>query len=237
MDLLKFSTKAVRVLLVVNVLMFGLSYALPNLTEMLALHYYKSSLFRPFQLLTHLFMHGGFAHLAFNMYALLMFGSVVERQIKTPRFLTLYFLAGIGAFVLHMLVVSYQLSDLPTALIEEFRTQGLQILTEGKNYADEALAKNNLKFNGAMVGASGAIMGVLAAFGVLYPNMKLGIIFIPVYFKAKYFIPFYMAIELFLGVKEFSWDNIAHFAHIGGALVGFGLMMSWKKEVPRNQFS
>lgn len=171
------------------------------------------------------------------MYALLMFGSVVERQIGTSRFTIMYFLSAIGAFVLHMLVVTYQLSDLPLDVVEQLRNEGAQILSEGKNYSDEFLGKSNLKFNGAMVGASGAIMGVLAAFGVLYPNMKLGIIFIPVYFKAKYFIPFYMAIELFLGVNEFSWDNIAHFAHIGGAIVGFVLMMIWKKDMPRNQFS
>lgn len=228
-NFLENTSPTVKVLLAINVFMFLLTWMMPEMQQTLALHYYESPLFEPFQLVTHFFMHGGLGHIAFNMYALVMFGSVVERFLGAQKFLTLYFLSAIGAFVLHMLVVNYQLSALAPEVLETVRTQGAEILAEGKNYTDEVLGKANLKFNGAMLGASGAIMGILAAFGVMYPNAKLGIIFLPFQFKAKYFIPFYMAIEIFLGVNEFSWDNIAHFAHIGGAIVGFLLMMLWRR--------
>lgn len=228
-NFLENTSSTVKVLLAINVFMFLLTWMMPEMQQTLALHYYESPLFEPFQLVTHFFMHGGLGHIAFNMYALVMFGSVVERFLGAQKFLTLYFLSAIGAFVLHMLVVNYQLSALAPEVLETVRTQGAEILAEGKNYTDEVLGKANLKFNGAMLGASGAIMGILAAFGVMYPNAKLGIIFLPFQFKAKYFIPFYMAIEIFLGVNEFSWDNIAHFAHIGGAIVGFLLMMLWRR--------
>lgn len=131
--------------------------------------------------------------------------------------------------VLCSLRVPVGLSDLSPEVVEQLRTEGAEILANNQNYIDDFLGKANIKFNGAMLGASGAIMGILAAFGVMYPNAELGIIFLPFRFMAKYFIPFYMAIEIFLGVNEFSWDNIAHFAHIGGAIVGFVLMMMWRQ--------
>jgi len=235
-NLLENTSPTVKVLLAINIAMFVLTYFMPEMQQTLALHYYKSPLFKPFQIITHFFMHGGIGHIMFNMYALVMFGSVVERFLGAQKFLTLYLLSAVGAFVLHMFVVSLQLGDLTPELIEQLSTQGAEALASGQNYTDEVLAKANLKFNGAMLGASGAIMGILAAFGVMYPNAELGIIFLPFRFKAKYFIPLYMAIEIFLGVNEFSWDNIAHFAHIGGAIVGFVLMMMWKQKASRTSY-
>jgi rhomboid-like protein len=229
------ATTTVKALLAINVLIFVITYFMPEMQQSLALHYFKSPLFKPYQIITHFFMHGGFGHIAFNMYALVIFGSVVERIIGAQKFLTLYLLSAVGAFILHMLVVNFQLADLSPETIQQLSTEGADILASNQNYVDETLGAANLKFNGAMLGASGAIMGVLAAFGVMYPDAKLGIIFLPFQFKAKYFILFYMAIELFLGVNEFSWDNIAHFAHIGGAIVGFILMMTWKKGYVRRQ--
>ena len=229
-DLFKNTTSTVRVLLAMNVAMFAITYFLPEMQQSLALHYYKSPLFKPFQVVTHIFMHGGIGHIAFNMYALVVFGSVVERFVGVGRFLTLYFLSAIGAFVLHVLVIDLQIGELPPEIIEQLSTQGAEALASGQNYTDEVLAEANIKFNAVMLGASGAIMGILAAFGVMHPNAKLGIILLPFSLKAKYFIPLLIIVELFLGVKEFSWDFIAHFAHIGGAIVGFVLMMTWKQK-------
>ncbi|MFK8058383.1 MAG: rhomboid family intramembrane serine protease [Saprospiraceae bacterium] len=233
-DILERTTPTVKVLLAINVLMFVLTWIMPQMSDVLALHYYESPLFKPFQLVSHFFMHGGLGHIAFNMYALVMFGAVVERMIGAQKFLTLYVLSAVGAFALHMLVVNYQVSGFSSEVLAEVSTQGAEILANGQNYTDEFLGKANLKFNGAMLGASGAIMGILAAFGVMYPNAKLGVIFLPFSLEAKYFIPILIVVEIFLGVKEFSWDNIAHFAHIGGAIVGFGLMMMWKKRDVRS---
>lgn len=229
-NFLENTTSTVKVLLAINVLMFVITYFMPEMEKTLALHYYQNPLFKPHQYVTHFFMHGGPAHIMFNMYALVMFGSVVERHLGAKKFLTLYFLSAIGAFVLHMLVVHYQLLDLTPEIIELLGSKGADALSEGMNFEDEVLAKANVKFNQSILGASGAIMGLLAAFGVMHPNAKLGIIFLPFQFKAKYFIPIVMLVELYLGVKEFSWDFIAHFAHIGGAIVGFVLMMMWKRK-------
>lgn len=223
--------KATKILLFINIGMFGLAYLMPQLDQLLALHYYKSPLFMPHQLLSHLFMHGGFAHLAFNMYALVMFGSVIENTLGTKRFLLLYFFAAIGAFLLHMGIVSFELADVAADIIKTVSTEGAEAIANGKNYTDPLLGGINAKFNGAMVGASGAIMGLFAAFAFLYPNLQLQIIFIPYPIKAKYFMPIYMGIELFLGVTNFEWDNIAHFAHIGGAIFGLILMLIWKNDL------
>ena len=222
-------TITVKVLLAINVAMFAITYFMPEMGQTLALHYYKSPLFRPYQLLSHFFMHGSIAHIAFNMYALIMFGSAVERVIGVKKFLVLYFLSAIGAFLLHMAVVHYQLLDIRPDVLELVMTDGAELISRNFNYTEEPYKYFNAKFNGPMLGASGAIMGLLAAFGVMYPNVRLSILFLPIFFKAKYFLPFVMVIELYLGVKEFSWDFIAHFAHIGGAIIGFVLMMTWKK--------
>ncbi len=223
--------KATKILLFINIGMFGLAYLMPQLNQLLALHYYESPLFMPHQLLSHLFMHGGLAHLAFNMYALVMFGSVIERTLGTKRFLLLYFFSAIGAFLLHMGIVSFELADVAADIIKTVSTDGAEAIANGKNYTDPYLGGINAKFNGAMVGASGAIMGLFAAFAFLYPNLQLQIIFIPYPIKAKYFMPIYMGIELFLGVTNFEWDNIAHFAHIGGAIFGLILMLIWKNDL------
>ncbi len=234
LDMLKDLPKATKVFLVINVALFILTAIFPPLMQILALHYFESSLFMFHQTLTHIFMHGGLAHIMFNMYALILFGSIVEKVLGTKRFCILYFFSAIGAFVLHMGIVWFQLSEVPADTINQLYTKGAEILADGMNYSDEYLGALNLKFNSAMVGASGAIMGLLMAFALLYPNEKLQIIFIPIAFKAKYFIPFYMLIELFLGVRNFEWDNIAHFAHLGGAIFGGLLMFYWINKMKRH---
>lgn len=222
--------KATKTLLFINIGMFAIAAMLPQLNQLLALHYFESPLFMPHQLISHLFMHGGLAHLAFNMYALVMFGSIIENKLGLKRFLILYFFAAIGAFLLHMGIVSYELSGISADVLAMVKTEGAEAIANGKNYTDPYLGGINAKFNGAMVGASGAIMGLFAAFAFIFPNLQLQIIFIPYPIKAKYFMPIYMAIELFLGVSNFQWDNIAHFAHIGGAIFGLILVFIWHKK-------
>ncbi len=230
METIKALPTATKTLLFINIGMFALAYLMPQLNQLLALHYYESPLFMPHQFLSHLFMHGGLAHLAFNMYALVMFGSVIEKTLGTKRFLLLYFFSAIGAFLLHMGIISFELANVAADVIKTVSTEGAEAIANGKNYTDAYLGAINAKFNGAMVGASGAIMGLFAAFAFLYPNIELQIIFIPYPIKAKYFMPIYMMIELFLGVSNFQWDNIAHFAHIGGAIFGLILMVIWRNE-------
>lgn len=133
-----------------------------------------------------------------------------------------------------MVVIRFQLSDIPTDIITTMQTEGADLLASGRNYSDVYLGGINAKLNGAIAGASGAIMGVLAAYAYLYPNTKLGLIFIPVPIKAKYFVPVYMVIELFLGVKSFQWDNIAHFAHLGGGVFGLITILMFFKGKSRD---
>lgn len=201
--------------------MFIVVQIFPSLNRLLALYYFESPLFQPHQIATHIFMHSGLTHLLFNMYALVVFGSAVENKIAGNQYLFLYFFSALGAFLLHMGVVWFQLSDVPQEVISQMQTQGAELLTSNRNYVDAYLSEVNLDLNRAIVGASGAIMGVLAAFAYYFPNTELRLIFFPVPIKAKYFVPIYMVIELFLGVNNFEWDNIAHFAHLGGAIFGF----------------
>ncbi len=184
----------VRVLLIMNVVLFVLDIlARGVLKEYMALYTTNTGIFEPYQVVTHMFMHGGFWHLFMNMFGLYMFGRVLENSINSKRFFILYFLSGLGAAGLQFLV--YYLQGTP----------------------------------GAMIGASGAIFGVVAAFAVLYPNVELMIIPIPVPVKAKYLIPGFMGLSIIMGLSNVRGDVIAHFAHLGGAIIGFALIMFWRK--------
>lgn len=224
----------VKNLLLINVVMFVLSIAMPQVGDKLALHYFDSPFFEPYQIVTHFFMHASIGHIFFNMFALVMFGSQLERVWGPKRFLFFYLFSAIGAFLLHMGVVYYQLMDVPADVIQVIKTDGAEAFANGQNFMDPYLAKINFKYHIPMVGASGAIMGLLAAFAFLFPNTELMLIFLPIPIKAKYFVPIYMVIELYLGVNNFSWDNIAHFAHLGGALFGIILVLIWQRN--KNQF-
>jgi membrane associated rhomboid family serine protease len=254
-------TDVVKHLLIINVLMFVVSFMLNP--DILALHYPASEKFQPFQIVTHFFMHAGFAHIFFNMFALWMFGSALEALWGPKRFLFFYFFCAFGAAILHTLYSYYEISQLQEA-IAQFRAAPnydtywaffndvpfdrlLPRYKEEVNRIGELVMKMNgepgLTSQGAqlmelyvnnkmdipVVGASGAIYGLLLAFGMKFPNAELMLIFLPIPVKAKYFIPFLMVAELFLGVNQFSWDNIAHFAHLGGALSGFLLILYWQK--------
>ena len=260
----------VKHLLILNVIVFAGTYLMGNeelFYRLLALFYPMSDHFGFWQILSHMFMHGNFQHLLFNMFALWMFGTAVEQIFGQRKFLTFYICCGLGAVALTFLVYFIQiypiLSDLEARgfsfeIIKEISSlnilennmfkgeilaQKMQPLLEsyGKSLAQvdtstfRMLFDLNVKSNGSMVGASGAIFGVLVAFGMLNPNAELMLIFLPIPIKAKYFIPGIIAIDLFSaisGMSVFSPSNTAYVAHIGGALTGFLLMYFWKK----NQF-
>ena len=181
--------------------------------DLFALHHYKSTYFQPYQIVTHMFMHGGFFHLAFNMLALWMFGTMVERVWGPKRFLIFYFVCGLGAAFFQLGSYAY-----------DFWQLDHNILSEGLNAKYQDALRSNYT-----VGASGAIMGILAAFGYLFPNTEMIIIPIPVPIKAKWAISGMILLDVFGGVVKVQGDNIAHFAHIGGALIGFLLVLYWNK--------
>ena len=222
----------VKNLLIINVIFYiGTVFLYPALFEKLSMHFVLSEAFQPFQIITHMFMHSqfGFMHILFNMFALWMFGSPLERVWGPQKFLTFYLITGLGAIGLHTLVTYIEFQSLTSAL----SSIEIQTIVEASRYEAERMQPNFQKiwmvYNGEIVGASGAIYGLLVAFGMLFPNTPLMLIFFPVPIKAKYFIPILMVIELTMGVGQFRWDNIAHFAHLGGALFGFIIVMIWKK--------
>lgn len=218
----------VKNLLIINVIMFGFTYLLPslNLDRLLAVYYFNSPNFRIWQPLTYMFMHGGIGHIFFNMFALYSFGSVLESRWGAKRFITFYLITGLGALLLQWAVQAFEVHQITGSI------------TLGSNFSVAALNPTHLAiiqdiYSGGMVGASGAIFGLLVAFGMLYPNAELLIMFIPVPVKAKYIIPIYILIELSLGIAAIQGDSIAHYAHLGGALIGFILVKLWKDKHDR----
>lgn len=195
--------------------------------------------FSLWQPLTYLFLHGGFSHLLLNMLALVSFGVVLERQWGLRRFLTFYFLCGIGAGLVQVAINAYQYEHLWNQLVAAgFEPATLkQVISagEGQVPADPGLKAMLVHlyeiYATPMIGASGAIYGVLVAFGLMYPNAKLAMIFFPVPIAAKFFIPLLLGLDLFSGVTGFSifGGGVAHFAHVGGAVIGFLLMLLWRR--------
>ncbi len=226
----------VKNILIINGLLFLATISLKNyginLTKILALHQFQSSDFMPHQIITHFFMHANFTHLLVNMFAVWMFGTVLENVWGGKRFLTYYMITGIGAAIVHLLVCQYEILSLKAQInpndINTLLENGKRILENNQNYSNQLLGKLNLLINTPTVGASGAAFGILLAFGILFPNTLLYIYFaIPV--KAKYFVIIYGIIELYLGLSNNPADNVAHFAHLGGMLFGFLLLKHWQK--------
>ncbi len=233
-------------LIIINVLFFLATFVFRtkgvDLSVILGAFYPESPNFKPWQVLTYMFMHADFTHILFNMFSLWMFGSVVEQTFGPKKFLILYFLAGFGGFILFNFVNYFQIQDLKETI--QSQGIGLEQIYEGaklslqRSYHTNAVIESSqdatalLKdYITPMVGASGAIYGLLLAFAVLYPNEKLMLIFLPVPIKAKYFIPIMVLIEFYMGYKNVG--NIAHFGHLGGGLIGFLLARSWKKNLYR----
>lgn len=180
-------------------------------------YYPQGYSFEPYQIATHMFAHGGFMHILFNMFVLWMFGRTLENVWGPKRFLLFYLICGVGAAIAHLGIQYIRSEQLLAALEAGTSTEGLI---------------------GAIVpavGASGAIMGLLVAFAYLFPNTELFIMFIPVPVKAKWAVIGYVAIDLFFGLANMSNDNVARFAHLGGALTGFILVWIWNKN-SRNRF-
>ena len=228
----------VKNLIIINVLFYIANMMMnERLFEWMALYFVKNPMFKPFQIITTMFAHGGFFHIGINMFILWMFGSNLERIWGPKRFLTFYMICGIGASVIYSAWNYYQYSQLLPQIdpetAREVMTNGLAVLESGKNYTDEILGKFNRIFNSSAVGASGAIFGIVVAFAMLFPNTKFMLIFLPIPIAAKYFLPAYLLIEFILGIMDFKADPVAHFAHLGGALVGFLLMKYWKLDKQR----
>ena len=260
-------TPVVKQLLIINILFFIGSYFVPVAYDLFALYYPESDNFKVWQLITHMFMHAPFpnvAHILFNMFALYSFGSALEHFWGGKKFLFFYISCGLGAALLHTGVNYFEihslLSDvaslnLSTSEIHQLLNADYSSLFDEKgqmmageiNTLLERVHCTQQQFNtiveasmvskGTVVGASGAIYGLLVAFAFMLPNAELALLFIPVPIKAKYFVPGLLAIDLFLGFKGssifgYGSTGIAHFAHVGGAITGFLMMWFWKK----NQF-
>ena len=246
-------SETVKHLMIINVLMFIGTLFISNgiFYEWFAMYFPANPAFKPWQILTHMFMHGGaylnnlsIMHILFNMFALWMFGTPVEQVLGSRRFLFIYLSAGLGAVAMQVGFYYFQYLPNFNSLIASGLTpdQITQMLSTNKvldtiSQAQLVELQNIFPvFNASMVGASGCIMGVLAAFGMMNPNAELMLIFLPIPIKAKYFIPGIIILDLISGITGqsfFSPSNTAFMAHVGGALTGFFIMWYWKK----NQFN
>lgn len=242
-------SETIKVLIIVNVLFFAGTLLSEDISyRLFSLYFFENPNFEFWQSVTHMFMHGGFMHILFNMYALWAFGSPLEAQWGRKKFLFFYFSAGLGAALIHTLVNYFHFQAGFADLLQAGMTDG-QIFDLLKSAENQILSSGQYSINvpGGMdtanlegmigayinsaVGASGAIYGILVAFGMMYPNVELMLIFLPIPIKAKYFIPALLLLDLFSGVTGFSLfgENIANWAHIGGALFGFIMAYYWKK--------
>ena len=227
----------VKNIILLNVLMLLVDFAAKSvfaidLSMVLGLYFPKSEQFMPLQIVTHMFMHGGIWHLFFNMYALYIFGQILENVWGPKRFFIYYMVCGLGAAFIHETVILFQYERLMNVIspdqIQLVLNEGTSYFREGKVFTDETMKSLQILLNTPTVGASGAIFGVLLAFGVLFPNTQLMLLFPPIPIKAKYFVLIYGVIELYLALTQ-PGSNIAHAAHLGGMLFGYLLIRYWRK--------
>lgn len=243
-------TETVKHLIIINVIIWIATISIGSggvMTKMFGLHFPYNPLFEPWQIITHMFMHSEaiFFHLLTNMFGLFMFGSPLERLWGRNKFLFFYFSAGFGAVLLPWAIDFYNFNSILSLLQDSGfnRESVINTLAEGKYYEEWISSIGQAKWNTLQqlyyvqgVGASGCIMGLLVAFGMMFPNSELMLIFLPIPIKAKYFIPLILAYEIISGITGGSTlfgANIAHFAHVGGALAGLIMVWYWKK----NQFN
>ena len=217
----------IKNLIIVNVIVFLIQWTMKRtgstfIEDFFALHDIRSYFFKPHQVVTYMFLHGGFMHIFWNMLILWMFGSILENYWGPRRFLTFYVVCGIGAAILHLLVLYHEL----TPLWQELSNYPIH---EQLSFTQAP----NSPLNTATLGASGAIFGCMVAFGLLFPNSLIYIYaLIPI--KAKWAVLAYVCFELFLGIQNTAGDNVAHWAHLGGGLVGLLLVFYWRKTDRRN---
>lgn len=260
--------KGVKNLLIINFLFFLATIVFQktgvfDMNRWFGLHYIGASDFRPWQFITYMFMHANFNHIFWNMFALWMFGAAVENYWGTKRFLIYYFITGLGAAFVQLLVTYFQIHPM-IALLDQFLnspsletykylvtqnkmdmfnnmlTNNLQVLQQNPHSLNEivtitANAKAQFLNSFNTIGASGAIFGLLLAFGMLFPNEKVYIYFL-LPMKAKWFVLIYGLLELFFGLSG-SMDNVAHYAHLGGMLFGIILILLWRKQEKNNHHS
>jgi len=254
----------IKNLLIINVLVFIAQQTVEKgshpdlLNDLFALHTWQSPLFKPWQFITHLFMHGSIGHIFSNMFALWMFGSVLENLWGPKRFLTFYLICGLGAALMHMTVLYFETNSLLESYnvltqhfnfgnfenfyasqhIGDYYPNTLDIVNQWRNNPDSSIAAQqayelsrqvvNTQLNEPTLGASGAIFGCLAAFGYLFPNTYIYIyFFLPL--KAKWFVLIYAGFELVMALENSAGDNVAHFAHLGGAIFGLAMVYFWNK--------
>ena len=236
-------TDAIKHLIIINVILFvGPQFLKLDFSNLLALHFPKNEHFGIWQYITHMFMHGSFGHILFNMYGLWAFGSPLEKMWGKNKFIFFYFSAGIGAGLIYTLINYYQFNGIYNlfvnagldqseiiTILERAKTTDIRVI---EHITQEQFNRIIGLYNAKAVGASGAVYGVLVAFGMYFKDAKLALIFLPIPIAAKYFIPILIAIDVFFGMTDYSIGNIAHFAHIGGAIIGFMIAWYWKK----NQF-
>jgi len=220
----------VKNLLIINVICFVGTVAFAPATQLFGVYYPDSPFFKIWQPITYMFMHGGFSHLFFNMFALVMFGPIIEGVFGSKRFLNYYLICALGALVLQYGVQAIEVQQIVGSPLAssylKFDTLGNRVST------DLTISQDNFDtlvaiYATPMVGASGAIFGILLAFAYLFPNMPLYFMFIPVPIKAKYLVGAYILIELYLGFNS-TGSSIAHLAHVGGALFGYLLIKFWR---------
>ncbi len=236
-------SEIVKHLIIINVIFYIASMVFGELMyDLFAMHYPKNSTFFLWQPLSHMFMHGDTTHILFNMFGLWMFGTPLEQMWGKQKFIFFYLSAGFGAVLIQTLVYHYDVLSVTQLLIDNGLTKNeinsffetgrlntslIQILGEAK------LTSGIQSYKAVMVGASGALYGILVGFAMLFPNVQLMLLFPPIPIKAKYLVPLLILFDLFFGFTSYSVGPIAHFAHIGGAITGFIMMWYWKK----NQFN
>ena len=236
-------TETIKHLLIINVIFFVASVSLGDVVyDLFALHYPFSPKFQIWQPLTHMFMHGDIGHIFFNMFGLYMFGTPIEQMWGRKKFIFFYLSTGFGAAAFQLLLYYFQVNQVANVLLTEGLT-GSQITaffqTSDLPYdiveriGREKLLSGLSAFNGVMVGASGALYGILVAFAFLFPNARLMLLFPPIPVKAKILVPVLILSDLFFGFTSYSIGPIAHFAHVGGAITGLVMLWYWKK----NQFN
>jgi membrane associated rhomboid family serine protease len=224
-------TPAVKNIIIINVLIYLACFVVPGLNDALTGYYFASPNFRPWQIVTHMFMHSqyDFTHIFFNMYALYLFGTALENYWGTKKFVIYYMTCGVGAFFLHMGVSYFEIQKMMQVLSDkEIYQVMITGLEEGRSYKVQMVELYSA-INTGVVGASGAVFGVLLGFGMLFPNTELMLLFPPIPLKAKYFVMIYGAIEFFLAMRQTTGDNVAHYAHLGGMLFGYLLLKYWQK--------
>ncbi len=251
-------TPVVKNLLLVNIALLLIPSVLNmDLNDVFGLRYIFAEEFKPFQFITYMFFHGGFGHLLGNMFALFIFGPMLERFWGAKRFFIFYMVTGIGAGILYGVVTFVEMQQLESAAesyienpnYEDFnsfisdhasyaRKQWYDFLDsygdnpDNQQYIQGSIqrVKEVVRFQGniPMIGASGAIFGILFAFGFLFPNTELFLLFPPIPIKAKYLVTFYALYELYAGVQRAPGDNVAHWAHLGGMLIAFILLKIWQ---------